>query len=430
MAVRALFLAACVSWAAQGAVNTTGLYCQYGCYDEEDEACHAGLNQNQCAEIYGHVEWSQVCECVNDQGQALNITAAESKGPAANIYFSVPAFVVLFRESLEVVIVLSIIVQFLYKMRQDGLMEDKQFYKFRREVYFGAGLGFLICLCFGVGFLALASLTFQLFQGDNELIFEFCMMMITCLVLTFLAVNFYKMIYTKEAHERKMKKKMEETLQASREAEGGQEVQFGRKHAFFVLAFTTGLREGLESIVFLVGVVSDLKDLSSLPLPLISALVLSRLVGCCFFQGTKNMRVDWFMRLSAILLLFIAAGFFASSMHVLQELDAFGIWSPRAERPWQNQKVWDATDCCNDKTNRFFVLMRALFGWQDQATPVEIFAYFIYWILAVVVVSLLIWRAKKQLAKMVEQWRIQDAQEGKEEAELKVAGEDSTVAEM
>ena len=37
-------------------------------------------------------------------------------------------------------------------------------------------------------------------------------------------------------------------------------------------------------------------------------------------------------------------------------------------------------------------------------------------------VSLLIWRAKKQLAKMVEQWRIQDAQEGKEEAELKVAG--------
>ena len=47
---------------------------------------------------------TEVCECVNDQGQALNITAAESKGPAANIYFSVPAFVVLFRESLEVVI--------------------------------------------------------------------------------------------------------------------------------------------------------------------------------------------------------------------------------------------------------------------------------------------------------------------------------------
>ena len=28
----------------QGYVNTTGLICQYGCWDEEDEACHGGLN--------------------------------------------------------------------------------------------------------------------------------------------------------------------------------------------------------------------------------------------------------------------------------------------------------------------------------------------------------------------------------------------------
>ena len=35
------------------------------------------------------------------------------------------------------------------------------------QVYVGAGLGFALCLCFGVGFLALASLTYQLFEGDN-----------------------------------------------------------------------------------------------------------------------------------------------------------------------------------------------------------------------------------------------------------------------
>ena len=82
------------------------------------------------------------------------------------------------------------------------------------------------------------------------------------------------------------------------------------------------------------------------------------------FPVALQVRVDWFMRGSAILLMFIAAGFFSASMHQLQELDVFGIWSPRAERPWQNQQVWDARECCNDKTNRFFVLMRALFGWQ------------------------------------------------------------------
>lgn len=46
------------------------------------------------------------------------------------------------------------------------------------------------------------------------------MMMLTSGVLTFLAVNFYKMIFTKEAHERKMKKQMEETLEATRPDDG------------------------------------------------------------------------------------------------------------------------------------------------------------------------------------------------------------------
>ena len=248
-------------------------------------------------------------------------------------------------------------------------------------------LGFALCLVLGIGFLALASLAYGLFEGDNERVFQFCMMMLTSAVLTFLAVNFYKMIFTKEAHERKMKKQMEETLEATREVQdSGVATGFGKKHAFFVLAFTTGLREGLESIVFLVGVISDVKDLSALPIPIISALILSRLVGCCFFQGTKKVRVDWFMRGSAILLMFIAAGFFSASMHQLQELDVFGIWSPRADRPWQNTQVWDARECCNDKTNRFFVLMRALFGWQDQATPIEIFAWLLYWIVGMLLV--------------------------------------------
>ncbi|OLQ14250.1 Plasma membrane iron permease [Symbiodinium microadriaticum] len=421
--LRALLVASSL-WLSHAMPNTTGKICQWGCYDEEDEACHPGLTNMQCAEIYGHVEWIQVCDCVDEAtGLRDNITVAAPRLAPANLYFSVPAFVVLFRESLEVVIVLAIIMQFLTKMKNDGLLEVSLFYKFRREVYFGASLGFALCLLFGVGFLALASLTYQLFDGDNERIFQFCMMSLTCVVLTFLAVNFYKMmIYSKEAHERKMKRQMEETLEATQAATGGGEVAFGKKHAFFVLAFTTGLREGLESIVFLVGVISDVKDLSALPLPIISALVLARLVGCCFFQGTKGLKVDWFMRVSAVLLMCIAAGFFSASMHQLQELDVFGTWSPRSERPWQNVNVWDATVCCNDKTNRFFVLMRALFGWQDQATPVEIIAYILYWVAATIIVSLMVWHAKKKMQKMVEKWRLED-----EEALKKSREEPTTI---
>ena len=89
----------------------------------------------QCAEIYGHVDWIQGCDCVDEAtGLRDNITVAAPRSGVANIYFSVPAFVVLFRESLEVVIVLAIILQFLQKMKQDGMLEESLYYKFRREV--------------------------------------------------------------------------------------------------------------------------------------------------------------------------------------------------------------------------------------------------------------------------------------------------------
>merc|ERR1712039_575864 len=204
-----------------------------------------------------------------------------------------------------------------------------------------------------------------------------------------------------------MKNQVDAVIAAARAGQGP-EATFGKKHAFLVFAFSTGLREGMESIVFLIGVISDFKDPSyihSLWIPIILALVLSRLAGCIFFQGTKKMRVDHFMRFCSGLLLFIAVGFFTSSMHKWQELTLFGTWSPRRDRPWQNQMVWDATDCCNDKTNRFFVLMRALLGWQDQPTPVEFFAYAFYWVITVIVGFVLVRRAKQAVGKRLEYLR-------------------------
>ena len=50
-------------------------------------------------------------------------------------------------------------------------------------------------------------------------------------------------------------------------------------------------REGMESMLFLVGVVSNLKDLTSQSIPIVSALVLAILVAC-LFQGTTRERVD------------------------------------------------------------------------------------------------------------------------------------------
>jgi high-affinity iron transporter len=306
--------------------------------------------------------------------------------------------------------------QFLQKSRDNGTITGEQHTTFRREVYVGAGIGFLACVAFGVGILVLISFALQDVKGETHLILEGVLMLITSCILSFMAVNFYKMMYAKEAHERKLAKYMEQALESCTAAqdESGANASFSKKHTFLMFAFMTGLREGLESILFLSAIVVDAKDLTSLPIPIISAIVLARIVGWCFFTGTSRMPVGVFMKCSSALLLFIAAGFFSSSSHNFQELGVFGTWNPKAERPWQNTKLYDARECCDDMTNRFWVFMRAMFGWQDQATPLEFFAYGFYWVLAVILGGLMLRRAKKQLEKMKESWRQADEQKAED----------------
>ena len=62
--LRALLLGASSLWLCHAMPNTTGKICQWGCYDEEDEACHAGLANMACAEIYGHLVIVNACDIV------------------------------------------------------------------------------------------------------------------------------------------------------------------------------------------------------------------------------------------------------------------------------------------------------------------------------------------------------------------------------
>jgi len=389
-----------VEWSSKCNCRCRKMVCEAGCWDTEDEACHGGLDKNGCAEIYGHVEWSNKCNCMMSDGTPVNGTQAGDKGGQVNIYFSVPAFVVLFRESLEVMIILVIVIQFLQKSHDEGTMDRAVFLRLRREVVVGAGIGFFMCLCLGALCILAASAIYQLLDGDTVFWADGILMTIASVFLTGLALNFYKLIHTREIHEYKLKTQVTEVIKQVVAAGEGEKSDFGKKHAFFFFALATGLREGLESIIFLISVITDFPDpsyMASLPIPIILALFLSRVLGYCFFQGTKRMSIKPFVRSACLGCALIAAGMFTSSMHKWQELGAFGTWSPRTARPWLNSMVWDASDCCNDKTNKFFVLMRALFGWQDQPTPVEFFAFPLYWLVVAPILFIMIKRWKKSV---------------------------------
>merc|ERR1719316_1178625 len=115
-------------------------------------------------------------------------------------------------------IVLVILIQFLEKTHEEGGISKDVLRGFKREVYMGALLGFAGCLIFGIGVLCAASLVYQAFEGDNRRLFEGIMMFVTSFILTYLALSFYKMINSKEAHERKMHELLQQSLAASQEA--------------------------------------------------------------------------------------------------------------------------------------------------------------------------------------------------------------------
>jgi hypothetical protein len=163
----------------------------------------------------------------------------------------------------------------------------------------------------------------------------------------------------------------------------------------FFLAFTAVLREGIESIVFLAGVGSQ-TAWTALPLACFAGLVVGLAIGAIVYYGGKSIRdLRIFFAVSTFVLFFIAAGQVSLGTQLLSFAGAFGPYAAWTdELSWQYRPVADLTYCCNDNNeggNQFWVLMRAMFGFQARPTPMILILYVTYWV-AVIVALVWKWR--------------------------------------
>ena len=107
-------------------------------------------------------------------------------------------------------------------------------------------------------------------------------------------------------------------------------------------------------------------------LGIVVALVIALLI---FYSGKKiNLRL--FFLITSIVLIIVAAGMFAHGIHEFQEIGWFG-----SETHWLQKHVWDMSGILNDKTNELGKFLRALFGYQDKPTWLEIIAYIGYYLI-------------------------------------------------
>ncbi|MBA7553125.1 Ferrous iron permease EfeU [subsurface metagenome] len=132
------------------------------------------------------------------------------------------SFLILFRETLEVALVIGVVLGYLVRSAQST---------YKRSVYLG--------LAAGAGASALGALAFQLlaggFNGLAEEIFEGVTMLAGALLLTTLILWMIR----KSAQAKELERKVADRLSGTRKA------------GLFLLIFFSVLREGIESVIFL-----------------------------------------------------------------------------------------------------------------------------------------------------------------------------------
>ena len=257
------------------------------------------------------------------------------------------SFIILFRETLEVALVIGIVLGYLVRSGQN---------MYKRSVYLG--------LAAGVGASALGALAFQLlaggFSGRAEEIFEGITMLAGALLLTTLILWMIR----KSAQAEELERKVADRLSGTRKA------------GLFLLIFFSVLREGIESVIFVsaAGFASGQNNLLGAGLGLAAAVVL----GLLLFRGALRINLRSFFTITNLLLILFAAGLVAGGVHELQEAGAI---------PIVIEHVWDINPSVTGDGYPVFhengligSIAKGLFGYNGNPNLIEILVYLAYMI--------------------------------------------------
>tara|TARA_B110000014_G_C20074278_1_gene560610 strand:+ start:504 stop:1322 length:819 start_codon:yes stop_codon:yes gene_type:complete len=252
--------------------------------------------------------------------------------------------IIVFREVLEASLIIGILYTYLSKINQPSAI-----LRLREGV-----LAALVASLIG-------SLLFQKFaggfQGQAEKLFEGFVMILASAVLGSMIVWMAK--------NKNIANELEE--QASN-ALNSEKLGYG----IFALAFISVFREGIETILFLYGVMMKQGGLS-IASSLTGAFLGIALGYMIFVQG-KRVPLKTFFNVSSILLIFVAAGMLAYGVH---ELESAGV-IPDYGRVWNinPDKLADGSYPMFHDKGYAGSIMKGLFGYNGDPSMIELLAWF------------------------------------------------------
>lgn len=251
------------------------------------------------------------------------------------------ALLIMLREGLEAALIVGIIASFLRQSGHVNLMP---------KVWLGVILAALFC--FGLGWFFHYKQG-QMPQKQQEFI---------AAVIGFVAVAMltYMVLWMKNAA-----KSLKQTLQES--VQNALNCSNSKAWALVSMAFFAVLREGLESVFFLMSVFEQSSS-SSMPIGAILGLAIAVVIGYLIYQGGARINLSKFFQWTGLFLIIVSAGLFSGSLRKLHES---GVWNigQQALADWSSHLADDSP---------LGTVLGGIFGYTDHPTISDAVSYLIY----------------------------------------------------
>ena len=248
------------------------------------------------------------------------------------------SFLITLREGLEASLILAILLTYLKKTDR---WADARF------VWAGTAAAIGICLVAGIAiFIALDGL-----NGKVEYAVEGFIALSATAVLT-------HMIFWMRSHARTLGKELRDKVDASVGS------------ALAIIAFVAVLREGLETVLFLLSAETATASGGDVVVGGLIGLALSVVIGFGVYRSGNRLNLRTFFNVTAVLLLLFAAGLAGKAVHELRLLISW-------EAGWLVSSAW-TLESGLFATGTFYDFMRGLFGWHKNPENIRVLAYFAY----------------------------------------------------
>ena len=248
---------------------------------------------------------------------------------------------VVFRETLEAVLIIGILLTYLKKTNQSSLIP---------RIWQGVGFAIILSILLSILIQYIAGG----FSGQSEKIFEGVIMILAACVLGSMIIWM--------ARNTNFAKELEGQAQSA--IQKGEGVALG----IFLVAFIAVFREGIETVLFLYGIMLNQGGLSFVS-SIAGAVIACSLGYLIFIQGQK-VPLKTFFNVSSILLIFVAAGMMAYGTH---ELESAGLIADTG-RMWDvnPQKLSDGTYPVLHDKGSIGSIFKGLFGWNGDPSYLEV----------------------------------------------------------